>query len=71
MVSLDLSCCFSFSGSARTHPTINLIGSGDGGHKDLAVKATHKVYVLVPVMFTAPIVNQGVEVHTSNTTCKI
>lgn len=61
-----LSCCFRFSVSARIHLTINLIGSGDGGYKDLSVKADHKIYVQVPVMFTELSVNQAVDFHTSN-----
>lgn len=66
-----LSCWFRISVSAGTHPSINLIGSGDSGRKDLAVKADHKTYVQVLVMFTEPSVKQAVDVHTSSITCKI
>lgn len=53
------------------HSSINLNGSGDGGHKDLAVKVDHKIYVEVSVRFTEPSVNQAVDVHTSDIPCKI
>ena len=35
------------------------------------MKADHKIYVQVPVMFTEASMNQAVDVHTSNITCKI
>lgn len=66
-----LSYWFRYSASTKPYPNINLIGSGDGGHKDLAVKTNQNIYVRVPVTFTEPSVNQVVDVHTKDIICKI
>lgn len=66
-----VSCWFKFSVSGRTHPSITLISSGDGGHKELAVNGDHKIYVQVPVMLTERSWNQAVDIHNSNITCTV